>query len=176
MRSLLSTSLLFGLFCALSTSAQAAGYTTRYDASFERWGRFYMPWQPWQYLKAQGIAESGLNPLEVSLAGAVGLMQFMPATARDLGINPLDPESAIQGAALYDRQLQDMWAAAAPDDRRDLGLAAYNAGPGNIARAVAIAGAKVWRQVAAALRQVTGAHAGETLGYVARIEAVAGTI
>jgi soluble lytic murein transglycosylase-like protein len=158
------------LFFALSISGRAADYSDRYDASFERWGRFYMPWQPWQYLKAQGIAESNLEPLAVSPAGAVGLMQFMPATAKEFGVNPLDPESSIQGAAKLDRALQGQFAG---PDQRDLALAAYNAGPGSIARAIVIAGSKVWKSVAAVLVQVTGKHTAETLAYVARVEAVA---
>jgi soluble lytic murein transglycosylase-like protein len=161
------------LFCALSISAQAAAYSTRYDDSFERWGRFYLPWQRPAYLKAQAIAESGLDPTATSPAGALGIMQFMPSTARELGVNPLDPESAIQGAAMFDRRLQDQFAG---PDQRDLGLAAYNAGPGNIARAVAIAGTRAWKSVAAVLGRVTGKHAAETLAYVERIESLAGEL
>jgi len=161
------------LFTLCCTGSSAAMHSDRYDASFARWGRLYLPWQDWRYLKAQGVAESALNPAAVSDAGALGLMQFLPATARELGVNPLDPESAIQGAALYNRMLQDQWRAAATSaDRRDLALASYNAGPLNIARAVKLAGAASWRAVAQVLRQVTGRHAGETTAYVARIEAL----
>lgn len=45
--------------------------------------------------------ESGFNPRAQSPAGALGLTQFMPATARQYGINPYDPEQAIHGAARY---------------------------------------------------------------------------
>jgi soluble lytic murein transglycosylase-like protein len=103
-------------------------------------------------------------------------MQFMPATAKGLGVNPLDPESAIQGAAMYDRMEEDRFAAPAPADRRDLALAAYNAGPGNIARAVELAGKMVWQSVAAVLARVTGKRAGETVAYVAKIEALTGEL
>lgn len=71
-------------------------------------------------------AESGGNPEAMSPAGAIGLMQFMPGTARDMGIDPRDPRQAIEGGAKYLRQLFDRygdWTKA---------VAAYNAGPGNV--------------------------------------------
>ena len=55
-------------------------------------------------------------------------MQFMPATAAGLGVNPLDPASAIDGAARYLSSLRSSSA------RRELALAAYNAGPGAVSR------------------------------------------
>ena len=64
----------------------------------------------------------------LSPAGAVGIAQFMPATAAQLGVDPRDPQSSIDGAARYLRQLFEQfgdWAKA---------LAAYNWGPGNVAR------------------------------------------
>jgi hypothetical protein len=63
-----------------------------------------------------------------SPAGALGIAQFMPATARDLGIDPLNPSQAIDGAGRYLKQLFDQfgdWGKA---------LAAYNWGPGNVAK------------------------------------------
>ena len=147
-----------------------------YSGAFERWTSFYLPWESWHLLEAQALAESGCEENQVSRAGAVGIMQFMPATAKGLGVNPLDPESAIQGAAMYDRMEEDRFAAPAPADRRDLALAAYNAGPGNIARAVELAGKMVWQSVAAVLARVTGKRAGETVAYVAKIEALTGEL
>jgi cell wall-associated NlpC family hydrolase len=70
--------------------------------------------------------ESGFNPSAVSSAGALGLMQFMPATAAGLGVDPLKPSSAVNGAAKYLAQhLRDFGSI-------DLALAAYNAGPGAV--------------------------------------------
>jgi cell wall-associated NlpC family hydrolase len=70
--------------------------------------------------------ESGFNPSAVSPAGAQGLMQFMPATAAGIGINPLDPAQAIDGGARYlATQLQQFGST-------DLALAADNAGPGAV--------------------------------------------
>jgi len=73
-------------------------------------------------------AESNFRPTAKSPAGATGLMQFMPATARSMGIDPLDPNQAIDGAARYLRQQMDKFGSV------DLALAAYNAGPGAVSR------------------------------------------
>jgi soluble lytic murein transglycosylase-like protein len=68
-----------------------------------------------------------INGTTKSSAGALGIAQFMPGTAAEMGVNPLDPESAIPGAAKYLRHLMDTYGF-------DLKTAiyAYNAGPGTI--------------------------------------------
>ena len=72
--------------------------------------------------------ESGGNPRAVSSAGALGMYQFMPGTARELGINPMDPTQARAGAERYLKQMYDKfgnWRHAAM---------AYHAGPGNVSK------------------------------------------
>jgi hypothetical protein len=79
-------------------------------------------------LAAVASQESGFDADAVSPAGAEGLMQFMPSTARGLGVDPLDPASSVDGAAKYLSGLQDRFGSTA------LALAAYNAGPGAVSR------------------------------------------
>lgn len=77
--------------------------------------------------------ESRWRPGAVSPKGALGLGQLMPGTARSLGVDPRDPEANLLGAARYLRAQLDSF-----DNNLELALAAYNAGPGRVARAKAI--------------------------------------
>ncbi|MDO5629449.1 MAG: transglycosylase SLT domain-containing protein [Mobilicoccus sp.] len=82
---------------------------------------------PATLLAAVAKQESNFKPRAVSRAGAQGLMQIMPGTARGLGItNAFDPEQAVDGAARYLRQHLRTFGST------ELALAAYNAGAGNV--------------------------------------------
>jgi hypothetical protein len=75
-------------------------------------------------LAAQLFAESGFNPFAVSPAGAQGIAQFMPGTARGVGLeDPFDPVAAIDAQARLMRDLLRRFGSV------PLALAAYNAGP-----------------------------------------------
>jgi peptidoglycan DL-endopeptidase CwlO len=79
-------------------------------------------------LAAVARVESGYDPGAVSPAGARGLMQLMPGTAAGLGVDPMDPAQAVDGAArLLARGLGEFGSL-------PLALAAYNAGPGAVRR------------------------------------------
>lgn len=81
-------------------------------------------------LKAVARAESCFDPAAVSRAGAQGLMQLMPATARDMGVTrSFDGEQNLAGGAKYLAAMLARYG-----DNLDLALAAYNAGPGNVDR------------------------------------------
>jgi hypothetical protein len=79
------------------------------------------------YLRLVG-AESGWNPRARSPVGALGFAQLMPGTARGLGVNPLDPIQNLRGGARYLAQQYRRFGS------WDKALAAYNAGPGAVAK------------------------------------------
>ena len=115
-------------YAKLRTSNKAAvfGGNTKYDNLINGYAMQYNI-DP-LLIKAIIKQESGFNPNAKSGAGAKGLMQLMPATAREVGVkNPLDPKQNIAGGVKYfAKQLE------AFDGNIPLALAAYNAGAGNV--------------------------------------------
>jgi soluble lytic murein transglycosylase-like protein len=103
-------------------AAAPAAYRDLFTAAAARHG------VPAGLLASVARAESGFNASAVSHAGALGLMQLMPGTARSLGVNPLDPGQAVDGAArLLAQDLRTFGST-------ELALAAYNAGPDAVRR------------------------------------------
>jgi soluble lytic murein transglycosylase-like protein len=93
-------------------------------------------------LYAVAKVESNLHPDAASEAGARGLLQLMPATAKSLALNVDEPTSNVLGGARYLRQLLDRFSST------DLALAAYNAGPTAVQTAGAAPSASVQTYVA----------------------------
>ena len=77
--------------------------------------------------QAIAIAESGLNQDDISEAGAIGVMQLMPATAVSLGVDPYDEDENIEGGVRFLSQMLERFNGNIP-----LAVAAYNAGPGAV--------------------------------------------
>jgi membrane-bound lytic murein transglycosylase F len=89
----------------------------------------------WRLLASQAFQESRFHPAARSWAGATGLLQLMPATARQFGVtNPLDPADNVQGAVKFLKWLQEFWAKRIPDENERLKfiLASYNCGAGHV--------------------------------------------
>jgi hypothetical protein len=105
----------------LDTTGDPADYDSLFAAAGEKYG------VPPALLKAIAKTESNFNPRAKSPVGASGLMQFMPGTAKEYGIDPLDPVQAIDGAARYMKKHIDLYEG---DFTR--AVAAYNAGAGNV--------------------------------------------
>ena len=90
----------------------------------------------WRLLASQMFQESRFKPRARSWAGAMGLLQLMPATAREVGVqDPYDPRDNVAGAVRYLDWLNDTyWEDEIPDvqERTKFILASYNAGSGHV--------------------------------------------
>jgi membrane-bound lytic murein transglycosylase F len=110
----------------------------------------------WRLLASQAFQESRFKPAARSWAGATGLLQLMPATAREFGVtNALDPAENVQGAVRFLQWLQRYWAKRIPDENERLKfiLASYNCGAGHVEDAQRLTekyggNPKVWADVA----------------------------
>lgn len=107
---------------------------------------------------AVASAESGFNQNVVSGAGAIGVMQLMPATAAGLGVNPQNLQQNISGGVRYLAQLLAQFGDPA------VAVAAYNAGPGNVSAALSSSGGAGWLALLPA----------ETQNYVPKVLSLAG--
>ena len=128
--------------------------------------------------------ESSFNPNAKSSKGAMGLGQLMPATAKELGLSlkkddsigsVWHPESNLDASARYLRKLFDKYSrqqGISENEAWNFAAGAYNAGMGNIGRAMDKLGkVEEWDQVAGVLPQITGKHSTETINYVNRLRA-----
>jgi membrane-bound lytic murein transglycosylase D len=119
------------------TLGRSALYFPMYE---EKLAKHDMPLE----LKYLSVIESGLRPQVRSRAGAMGLWQFMYRTGKMFGLEEtsyiderMDPEKATEAACLYLKQLYGMY------NDWNMALAAYNAGPGNVNKAIRRSGGKM---------------------------------
>jgi soluble lytic murein transglycosylase-like protein len=106
---------------AASRDSHAASLNELIDNAARKYGL------PPAFVRAVVAAESGFSPQAVSNKGAIGLMQLMPSTARELGADPTVPEQNVDAGTRYLRDLLVKY-----DSRAYHALAAYNAGPGAV--------------------------------------------
>lgn len=108
---------------------------SQYDDLFRKYAR-QIGWD-WRLLAALVYKESKFDPATVSWAGACGLMQLMPKTAKSLGIEKeediFDPELSLAAGVRYLKRLETIFASVKDKNERiKFTLAAYNSGPGHI--------------------------------------------
>lgn len=122
---------------------QVDAWNRDYDPHFRKYTkRYFGPHIDWRWFKAQGIAESGLEPDAASEVGARGVMQIMPDTYQEIRKqNPHfhdvhQPRWNIAAGIYYDRQLYDKWRTPPPgEERLYFAFGSYNAGYGRIYQA-----------------------------------------
>ncbi len=125
-------------------AVHAAGVPPRYAAKIQELSeRFDLSAS---LLEALVWQESRWRENAVSPAGARGLAQLMPGTARYLGVDPDDPMQNLEGGARYLREQLDRF-----DGDLEKALAAYNAGPGRVIRAGGIPNIRETRHYVAAI-------------------------
>lgn len=120
----------------VSRSAERAdrdGALSPYDDLVKKWSRKYE--LDWRLITSQMYQESRFDPKARSWVGALGLMQVMPGTARDLKVDDVvDPDKGIRAGIMllsrYAKQFED--ASVREKDRLRFALASYNCGPGHV--------------------------------------------
>lgn len=117
------------------------GKISHFDALFKKYAQ-EIDWD-WRVLASLAYTESNFDTTAVSWAGAKGLMQLMPRTARAMGVPPgkeQNPEESIKAAVKYiAATARSFNAISSPDERIKFVLASYNAGIGHVLDAMALA-------------------------------------
>jgi len=117
----------------------ARGKISQYDKFFKKAAKT-AGWD-WKFLAAIAYKESQFNPYAKGARGAFGIMQFMPNTGNDFGVNPMSsPEVQITAGMKLINRIYQSWASIPDKEQRfKFMLASYNAGPCHIFDAQALA-------------------------------------
>jgi membrane-bound lytic murein transglycosylase MltF len=185
---LATAALILSLVCLPATSMAFERYNgvKKFDPYFSKYSkRYFGPGFDWRHFKAQAVAESRLKAKAKSRVGALGVMQIMPRTFKEITLkNPTikgtreQPRWNIAAGIYYDRQLWKTWKAKRPfQDRVNFMFASYNAGKMNIIKAQKLAeknglNPNLWQSIKSELREVTGKKSRETVVYVQKIEKI----
>jgi membrane-bound lytic murein transglycosylase F len=181
MRILLAAALV--LASAASSPAQGLSAGNKYDDIFRKYSKQYFGVGfDWRIFKAQGMTESNLRPEARSWVGAMGIMQLMPSTFKEVQTrNPElkeinDPRWNIAAGIYYNRRLWNAWSDHEQvRDRLRFMFGAYNAGRSTILKAKSAAeqdrlDPKYWESVESVAPKVPRWRYEETLNYVRRIQ------
>lgn len=162
----------------------------KFDEYFSKYSKRYFGVNfDWLYFKAQAVAESRLKAKAKSRVGAVGVMQIMPKTFKEISRkNPSikgtreQPRWNISAGIYYNRMIWKAWKADRSfQDRINFMFGSYNAGRGNILKAQRIAKKKglnmnLWQSIEQTLPKVTGKRSKETIGYIRKINKIKGVL
>ncbi|MEE9117211.1 MAG: transglycosylase SLT domain-containing protein [Calditrichia bacterium] len=162
----------------------------KYDQYFSKYSKRYFGVNfDWLYFKAQAVAESRLKAKAKSRVGAVGVMQIMPKTFKEISRkNPNikgtreQPRWNISAGIYYNRMIWKAWKADRSfQDRVNFMFGSYNAGKGNILKAQRIAKKKglnmnLWQSIEQTLPKVTGKRSEETIGHIRKINKIKGVL
>ncbi|CAK4076518.1 transglycosylase SLT domain-containing protein [Vibrio sp. 16] len=112
------------------TFIPSSGALSPWDGLFKRHAA--APFE-WLWLAAQSATESNFKPNAVSRAGAQGLMQLMPETAKEVGVtDSFNPDQNIKGGAEYNRRQYKRWKHLSQHNALAFTFASYNAGAGHV--------------------------------------------
>ena len=151
-------------------------WSNKYDHHFRKYSKHYFgPFFDWRWFKAQGIAESNLKPHARSRTGALGVMQILPSTYREIKrknrhlLSIKTPRWNIAAGIYYDRQMYKNWREEnfSGHERLAFAFGSYNAGFGGMRKAYKKAN-KVHPKIET-WDQVSSFSPKETRNYVKRI-------